>query len=48
MHSFHHRHRGEREARSRGEFGFHSRLRGFGGRHGRRGERIFDQGDLRT
>ena len=44
MHFHNHHHR---EARSRGEFGFHSRMRGFGARHGRRAEREFDQGDLR-
>jgi DNA-binding PadR family transcriptional regulator len=42
MHFHDHHHR---EARSRGEFGFHGRMRGF--RHGRRAERVFDQGDLR-
>ncbi|MGA0602655.1 PadR family transcriptional regulator [Caulobacter sp. KR2-114] len=44
FHHHHHRH-GRREAFGPREFGFHGR--GFGGRHGRRGERIFDQGDLR-
>ena len=36
-----------REAHAAREFGFHGHHRGFGGRHGRRGERVFDQGDLR-
>lgn len=45
MRFHHHHHHGRREAFGPREFGFHGR--GFGGRHGRRGERIFDQGDLR-
>ena len=36
-----------REAHAAREFGFHGHRHGFGGRHGRRGERVFDQGDLR-
>ncbi|HUO11771.1 MAG TPA: PadR family transcriptional regulator [Caulobacteraceae bacterium] len=36
-----------REARAAREFGFPGHRHGFGGRHGRRGERVFDQGDLR-
>src|SRR5262245_50779844 len=40
----HHHHR--RDAYGPREFGFHGRGRGWG-RHGRRAERIFDQGDLR-
>jgi len=45
MHPFHHHHHRRREALAPHEFGFHAR--GFGRRHGRRGERVFDQGDLR-
>ena len=45
MFSHHHHHDRHRETRSRGEFGFHGRMRGL--RHVRRGERVFDQGDLR-
>jgi len=44
MHRHFHTHR---EAHAAREFGFHSHRHGFGGRHGRRGERVFDQGDLR-
>jgi DNA-binding PadR family transcriptional regulator len=44
MYRHFHRHR---EARSPREFGFHSHRHGFGHRRGRRGERVFDQGDLR-
>jgi DNA-binding PadR family transcriptional regulator len=44
-HHFHQHH--ERQTRGRGEFGFHGRMHGMGGRHGRRAERVFDQGDLR-
>ena len=40
-HRYHHRH--DREAFGPREFGFH----GLRGRHGRRAERVFDQGDLR-
>jgi DNA-binding PadR family transcriptional regulator len=36
-----------REAHAAREFGFHGHRHSFGGRHGRRGERVFDQGDLR-
>ena len=36
-----------REAHAAREFGFHGQRHGFGGRHGRRGEREIDQGDLR-
>ena len=36
-----------REAHAAREFGFHGHRHGFGGRTGRRGERVFDQGDLR-
>jgi DNA-binding PadR family transcriptional regulator len=39
----HHHHR--REAHAAREFGFHGR--GFGRHHGRRAERVFDQGDLK-
>ncbi|HEY1751615.1 MAG TPA: PadR family transcriptional regulator [Caulobacteraceae bacterium] len=44
MHPHFHRHR---EARAPREFGFHGARHGFGHRHGRRAERVFDQGDLR-
>jgi DNA-binding PadR family transcriptional regulator len=47
----HHQHRRMREAFAAREFGFHGggrgHGRGFGPRHGRRAERVFDQGDLR-
>ena len=36
-----------REAHAAREFGFHGHHRGFSPRHGRRAERVFDQGDLR-
>jgi len=45
LHSFHHHHHRRREAFAAREFGFHGR--GLRGGHGRRGERVFDQGDLR-
>jgi len=46
---FHHQHHWRRAAMAAREFGFHGRGRGFGRHHGggRRGERVFDQGDLR-
>ena len=44
---FRHHHRHHREAMARHEFGFHGMGEHFGRRHGRRAERIFDQGDLR-
>ena len=42
---FHHQHRRLRRAFAPREFGFHAH--GLGRRHGRRAERVFDQGDLR-
>jgi DNA-binding PadR family transcriptional regulator len=36
-----------REAHAAREFGFHGRHHGIGGHMGRRGHRVFDQGDLR-
>ena len=44
MHRHFHRHG---ETHSPREFGFHSRIAHRMGRHGRRAERVFDQGDLR-